>query len=258
VGPDREHRLSALGELAAAAAHELGTPLATIQLTAKEMMRDLEHDEILRDDAALLVEQAKRCRDILGRLSSRGEAGDAMHDRLSASALLKEAANPFFENPRGIHIGIETTSLDGETEPSLTRRPEMIYGLRNIVENAVGYAKSDVSLQADWSKDALSVYVFDNGPGFSPEILARLGEPYVNAKGGRAQTSAKSGTKTRKQTKGGLGLGFFIAKTLLEGTGGAIEFANRSWGAPPRTGACVVVHWPLSVVAARPVDNPLA
>ncbi len=241
---DREQRLSALGGLAAAAAHELGTPLATIQLTAKEMQRELE-DHDLREDAALLVSQSERCRDILGRLSRHGEAGDAMHDRLGVEALLTEAADPFLEQRGGPEIRIETNSEDGAPEPVLQRRPEIVYGLRNLIENAVGFARSEVQIAARWSAQQLSIVVNDDGPGFSPEILARLGEPYV---------SARIGYSAPGERKSGMGLGFFIAKTLLEGAGAKIDFKNRQWGeTPAQRGASVAAIWPAGALPTAPV-----
>lgn len=232
----REERLAALGGLAAAAAHELGTPLATIQLTAKEMQREIgrshpEEDD-LAEDAALLVSQAERCRDILGRLSRRGDAGDAMHDRLSVDAMMREAAAPFMDLPGGPVIRIETNARDGAAAPILKRRPEIIFGLRNFIENAAGYAADQVLLRGEWEKGRLFISVLDDGPGFSPEILTRLGEPYVSERGGKT----------------GLGLGFFIAKTLLEATGAVVRFENRRWdsGDLEASGAWVGAEWPLS------------
>lgn len=231
----REERLAALGGLAAAAAHELGTPLATIQLTAKEMLRELKRarpdDDDMIDDAALLVSQAERCRDILGRLSQHGDAGDAMHDRLSVDALMREAAAPFLDQPAGPVIRIETKSAGGAPLPVLKRRPEIVFGLRNFIENACGYAAGQVLLSADWNGSRLSISVADDGPGFSPEILGRLGEPYVGERGGRT----------------GLGLGFFIAKTLLEATGAAVLFENRAWEGAGMSGegAWVGAAWTL-------------
>lgn len=245
----REERLAALGGLAAAAAHELGTPLATIQVTAREMQREVQGNEDLEEDAALLVSQAKRCRDILGRLSRRGDAGDAMHDRLNVSALLEEAAGPFLEMPEGSKIRIEIDPDNAGPQPVLQRRPEIIFGLRNFIENAVGFAGSEVAITAAWTGETLTVAVSDDGPGFSPDILMRLGEPYVSARGG-----ARPPPGDAARRKDGLGLGFFIAKTLLEATGAQLHIENRQWGPEPRhSGASVTVTWPVSALSAAPI-----
>jgi two-component system sensor histidine kinase RegB len=237
----REERLAALGGLAAAAAHELGTPLATIQVTATEMADELKGKGLLEDDAKLLVAQARRCREILSRLSSRGEEGDAMHDRIAADSLVREAAAPFVERQRGPAVIFEMIG-DG-APPVLRRRPEILYGLRNLVENAASFAESKVLVAAQWTKEALTISIHDDGPGFSPEILTRLGEPYVSH---RFRSRTAAGRKT------GMGLGFFIAKTLLERTGAQIAFDNRAWenGA---MGAWVSASWPLGLVAAEAV-----
>jgi two-component system sensor histidine kinase RegB len=200
------------------------------------MLRDFkraypEEDDLI-DDAALLVSQAERCRDILGRLSRHVDAGDLMHDRLGVDALLREAAGPFLDQPGGPLIRIETKSLDGAPAPVLKRRPEIIFGLRNFIENAAGYARGHVLIRAEWTAERLAVSVHDDGPGFSSEVLTRLGEPYVSARGGKT----------------GLGLGFFIAKTLLESSGAAIRFDNRPIAGHDRNsnGAWVQAEWALN------------
>ncbi|MFN0022435.1 MAG: ActS/PrrB/RegB family redox-sensitive histidine kinase [Parvularculaceae bacterium] len=239
----REERLAALGGLAAAAAHELGTPLATIQLTAKEMANELKGEGLLEDDARLLVEQAQRCREILGRLSNRGAESDAMMDRIGLDLLLKEAASPFLDARTGPAVIFEMKGGADVEPPVLRRRPEIVYGLRNIIENAVAYGRSKVLVSADWSKTDIEIEVHDDGRGFAPDILGRLGEPYLGAR------SRPRGGPSRS---GGLGLGFFIAKTLLERTGADIVFDNRLWpGESGEAGAWVAVRWPRAAVEAR-------
>jgi two-component system sensor histidine kinase RegB len=163
-----------------------------------------------------------------------------MMDRISVDLLLKEAADPFLDLRSGAAVIFEVRG-GGEhlTPPVLRRRPEIVFGLRNIIENAVGYARSKVLVSADWDDETFAIEVHDDGPGFSPEVLGRLGEPYL---GGRARGSSR---------KGGLGLGFFIAKTLLERTGAAIAFDNRTWdGEPGDGGAWVAIRWPNSAIFA--------
>ncbi|MGB0906395.1 MAG: ActS/PrrB/RegB family redox-sensitive histidine kinase [Maricaulaceae bacterium] len=238
----QEQRLAAIGGFAAAAAHELGTPLATIQLTAKEMARELERGKykkaVMQEDAELLISQTQRCREILKQLSSRGDAGDMMHDELTLDALLSEAAEPFFG--LGTKIDIEIGG-EGE-EPTLRRQSEIIYGLKNYIENAVGFADSKVMLKADWTAEGISIRIEDDGPGFDPSVRARLGEPYVSGRGERGFMAG--GDEMDKA--GGMGLGFFIAKTLIERTGGRVKFTNRDKAG----GAIVTLDWPLERIAA--------
>lgn len=230
----REQRLSALGALAAAAAHELGTPLATIQLTAKEMMRELKDDEILREDAELLVTQARRCRDILKRLTAEKTASDERHDRMELLAALEEAAAPL--RGMGPMVDVHLQGPENTAEPVLRRIPELLYGIGNFIENAVDFAATRVTVEGDWDGDDLTVTILDDGPGFTLEILSKIGEPYV---------TTRSGTPGQ----GGLGLGVFIAKTMIEKTGGTVRFENSSAAG----GALVTIVWPREKVEAGPI-----
>lgn len=229
----REQHLSALDGLAAAAAHELGTPLATIALVAKELERELPVDSAHSEDIALLRSQSERCREILSKLTSLSGQPDRMLDRLPLSHLLEEVAAPY--RAFGITIDIATRQGVGP-QPVGLRNPAIVYGLANLVENAVDFAMSRVEIISEWSNAEVAVTIADDGPGFAPDIIDRIGEPYVTSRGSSATDSDEAG---------GLGLGFFIAKTLLERTGARLHFANRR---EPATGAVVRVVWPRGVM----------
>lgn len=231
----REQRLSALGALAAAAAHELGTPLATIQLTAKEMLREVQDNQLLREDAELMVTQARRCRDILKRLSQEQVVSDELHDRIGLLAALEEASAPLRGLGPMLDVGLADASI-ADRAPMLVRMPEMIYAIGNFVENAVDFAATRVTVEGSWDGDNLYVLISDDGSGFKPEILSKIGEPYV---------TTRSGTPGQ----GGLGLGVFIAKTMIEKTGGQVSFDNAS----PPGGAQVRILWPRNRVEAAPI-----
>ena len=218
----REHRLSSLGGLAAAAAHELGSPLSTIAVVAHELKRAAPKDGPLAEDIALLVSQSDRCREILERLAERPEqSGGAPYERLPASTLVR-AALPEPAPAGDAVMEFHAEALDSSTEPVLARAPAVLHGLGNLLENARQFANRRVDVWTRWSARELSVTIADDGPGFAPDILGELGEPYLtNQRGG-----------------GHMGLGVFIAKTLLERSGAELKFAN-----PPRGGAEIAIRW---------------
>lgn len=224
----REQHLSQLDGLAAAAAHELGTPLATIALVAKELEVAAPQQGDFVDDIRLLRSQVERCREILGKLASLGNDDETPFARMPLPLLIEEIAAPH----RDFGIAI-SAHFDGPEEeaPAATRNAGMLYGLGNIVENAVDFAKSRVTIVAAWDTKIVTLTVSDDGPGFPAEIIGRLGDPYITRRRPRAPG----------QPGGGLGLGFFIAKTLLERSGAAIALANR---AAPDSGAIVRLEWP--------------
>jgi len=232
----REQRLSALGGLAAAAAHELGTPLATIQVVTKEMMRGLEPGTALYEDVELLISQAERCRQILRQLSKQPDASDIHHERMGLTQLLEEVSAPH-EGPR-ILINIDVTCAPGSEILEVRRRVEVLHGLSAFVENAVDFAESIVEVTAYYDADRLTITVRDDGPGFSPDVIAKLGEPYV--------TTRSHGENSRSGHLG-MGLGFFIAKTLLERSGARVEFHNARRG-----GAVVAARWARNAIEALP------
>lgn len=227
----RHEQLSALDGLAAAAAHELGTPLSTIALAAKEMKADIPPGP-LADDVDLIIAQSARCRAILAKLRSlrSGEVGDPFA-ALPVGELLEEVAKPLEGLGKSIFIEVPEAS----DEPVFKRSAGLLYGLGNLIENATQFAKSRVDVDASWDRDAITVTIADDGPGFAEDLLARLGEPYLTT---RARNTAPEG-----DAPGGLGLGIFIAKTLLERSGGRLAFGNTKEG-----GARVTITWPRTAV----------
>lgn len=227
----REQHLSQLDGLAAAAAHELGTPLGTIALVARELTRLAPPEGEMAEDIALLREQVERCRGILAKLSSLQDDDAGPLDQLSLRLLIEEAAGP--QRPFGVPFEI---SMSGDRpEPVCRRNPGMIYGLGNIVDNAVDFARSTVTITAGWNDSHVTLTIADDGPGFPPDVLMRAGEPYL-ARGARENRAG-----------GGLGLGLFIAKTLLERGGATLEFSNLP---APASGASIRIVWPRAVFEA--------
>ncbi len=227
----REQHLSQLDGLAAAAAHELGTPLATIALVAKELDRATEPGSPMAEDIKLLRDQVSRCRDILGKLTSlsAGDAGPL--DTLSFSHLIEEITSP--QRPFGVPIRVERLG-DPDKEPTIRRNPGVIYGLGNLVDNAVDFAAGSVTVEAFWDEEEVALVIRDDGPGFAPDVLLRMGEPYITTRGLAARGAGRG-------TGNGLGLGLFIAKTLLERSGATLTFSNAQ---EPERGAVVQVEWP--------------
>lgn len=220
----REQHLSALDGLAAAAAHELGTPLATIHLVAREMERTLT-DPKFREDVTLLRSQSERCRGILKRLTSLSSESESYMARLPLTSLIDEVSSP--HRDFGIAIKLEAGSTTGP-EPVGRRNPGVTYGLGNLIENAVDFAKSAVTVNWSWDDRRVTISILDDGPGFPPEIIDRIGEPYMSTR----QEGQSNG--------GGLGLGLFIAKTLLERSGATLTFGNASQRGQ---GALVMIEW---------------
>jgi two-component system sensor histidine kinase RegB len=222
----REQHLSQLDGLAAAAAHELGTPLSTISVIAKELENAIPAEAPHGDDVRLLREQAKRCRDILSKITQLSSSSEPF-DRMPLAGLIEEVAAPY----RHFGVGIEVdTAGDASPEPTVARNPAVLYGLGNLMENAVDFAAERVTVAARWTEETVEISISGDGPGFAPEIIARLGEPYV--------TSRPDFDKD--DTPSGLGLGFFIAKTLLERSGATLSFENRK---APAHGAVIFVRW---------------
>jgi two-component system, sensor histidine kinase RegB len=223
----REQHLSQLDGLAAAAAHELGTPLSTIAVVVREIERAIEPNSPHAEDVKLLREQAQRCREILAKLTQLSASSEPF-ERSRISTLIEEVVAPH----RNFGVAIDVVLPDGRAaEPVGDHNPAIIYGLGNLVENAVDFARERVEIAARWSGEEVTIEIADDGPGFAPEILDRIGEPYLTSRGRPASGEGEIS---------GLGLGVFIAKTLLERTGATLAFANR---AAPQHGAVARVRW---------------
>ncbi|HEV2364163.1 MAG TPA: ActS/PrrB/RegB family redox-sensitive histidine kinase [Caulobacteraceae bacterium] len=230
----REQRLTALGALAAAAAHELGTPLATIAVIAKELAREAP-EGAMREDAELLLSQAQRCRDILRRLAETPDTGDALYERMSLLQFLREVMEPYHDRSQ-VRTEAVVTGPPGMAAPDVWRRPEVLHAMGSIVENAYDFARNEILITARFDVANIIVQVRDDGPGFSADVMAKLGEPYITSRPGA------EGSRTGHV---GMGLGFFIAKTLLERTGAEVDFRNGRRG-----GAVVTARWPRSRMEA--------
>jgi two-component system sensor histidine kinase RegB len=238
----REQKLSALDGLAAAAAHGLGTPLATIAVVTKELMRDAKPTDPHYEDVVLLRAQAERCRDILAELAARGEQIDIIVSRLPVSHLIEEVVAPhrLVAVPIEVRTGPAPGVVPGSAaavEPVTQRNPGVLYGLGNLLENAVDFADTKVEVDARWSEGEIKIVIADDGLGFPPYVLEQLGEPFVTTR------PAQSFRQEAPDEHIGMGLGFFIAKTLLERSGATLALANRP---APQVGAVVTVMWPRS------------
>jgi two-component system sensor histidine kinase RegB len=248
----REQQLHALDGLAAAAAHELGTPLSTIAVVAKELNNSAQQGSQIADDLALLQTQAVRCREILRKLTRGPTEPDPLHTRMSITQLIEEAAGPY----RGFSAELVVTASpepgsDGTAlnEPVGERRPGVLHGLGNLVENAVDFARERVEIAARWSARHVVIEITDDGRGVPADVMDALGDPYITTRPARPRGQTRDGEPA------GLGLGFFIAKTLLERSGATVALENRS---RPAHGAIVKISWPRAVFEKKQVSTAAA
>ncbi|MGR3466720.1 MAG: sensor histidine kinase RegB [Shimia sp.] len=227
----REQKLTDLGGVVAAAAHELGTPLATIKLVSAELLSDLS-DGDQRDDVALIRDQADRCRDILRSMGRAGKDDRHMR-RAPLETVVREAAEPHLSRGKDVQIDVAPRDGGDAQQPQVLRKPEIVHGIRNLVQNAVDFATEEVLIRVGWSQEAIVLDIVDDGPGFPALVRARIGDPFV-----RRRTADP---RTRPEYDG-MGLGLFIAKTLLERTGAELQFENGARFTPLR-GAHITVRW---------------
>ena len=244
----REQKLTDLGGVVAAAAHELGTPLATIKLVSAELMQELQDQPDLLEDARLIRDQADRCRDILRDMGRAGK--DDLHLRQAPlSAALREAAEPHLARGKRVEFTLAPVEGGPERQPTILRRPEIIHGLRNLVQNAVDFARTTVWVEGEWTDRTVTVRIIDDGEGFPPHVIGRIGDPFVRFRRDTPDPAPRPGYE-------GMGLGLFIAKTLLERSGATLTFANATdpflpvEDRPERCGAVVEAAWSLAALAA--------
>ena len=249
----REQKLTDLGGVVAAAAHELGTPLATIKLTSAELIEELDDRPDLREDAALIREQADRCRDILRDMGRAGK--DDLHLRQAPlSTVIHEAAEPHVDRGKTVHFDEGPGEGGDVQQPAILRKPEIIHGMRNLIQNAVDFSRANVWVESEWTEDEIVVRIADDGRGYSPHMIGRIGDPFMR----RRRSDAEK--KSRPEYEG-MGLGLFIAKTLLERSGASLSFANGSdpyqtlTDSPDHRGAIVRVSWPRAQIDAQHGKN---
>jgi len=221
----KEHELVSLGTQAAAAAHSLGTPLSTIKIVSRDLLEQLKNNKHLKKDITLLVSQVDRCNDILKRLSINSTLEDDFIDKdLNLHNYLKEIVNSFKEiSKKNYIINVEQDNNSFDIKKSI----EIIYGIRNFIGNANKYAKNNIYITIKSDSEVSEITIEDDGPGFSKDILTKIGEPYIKS------------LKSNDNKKSGLGLGIFIGKTLLEKNYAKILFRNSE----TRGGAEIKIEW---------------
>ncbi len=250
----REQKLTDLGGVVAAAAHELGTPLATIKLASSELVEDLPDGSDQREDAILIRDQADRCRDILRSMGRAGKDDRHMH-QVPFETLVMDAAEPHLDRGKILHFDFPTDH-DGR-QPNVIRRPEVVHGLRNLIQNAVDFSRGNVWVFGHWDDNWVRLSIMDDGPGFSAADIARIGDPFMRRRRSRGESKRRPGYE-------GMGLGLFIAKTLLERSGAELTFANaqesftQAHGLDRPGGALVTVAWPSDKIRVSAQDDRAA
>ena len=222
----RDERAVALGNLAAGAAHELGTPLATIAVLADDVSRSAELNARTRDDVALLREQVAACKRIITRLAER--AGNPRTERVQPVALdawLSELAHGW----QARRAGVASRFLAGGDGPAplIAPEPTLEQALCNVFDNAGDASPREVEIAARWDARALAIDVLDRGAGIPPLLRARLGrEPLTTRADGH-------------------GLGLVLAFAAVERAGGSISFGARAGG-----GTRARIELPLAALGA--------
>jgi len=239
----REQKLTDLGGVVAAAAHELGTPLATIKLVSGELLEELVDRPDLVEDVTLIRDQSDRCRDIL---RSMGRAGkEDLHLRKApVEAVVREAAEPHVDRGKSVIFEVAPSAEADPRQPEIFRRPEIVHGLRNLIQNAVDFAEKSVEIEVLWTDDSITIRIEDDGKGYPQSVFGRIGDPFVRSR-------RQGDDQRRRPGYEGMGLGLFIAKTLLERSGASLSFANAAAMDGKDGGAVVMVSWPRDRIESK-------
>jgi len=220
----KEYELESLGGQAAAAAHSLGTPLATISVVAKELKKEIGDDTEISKDIDLLISQTKRCSEILKQISKKQIEEDIFLSSIKFEDLILEIIDSFKEtSSKEIYLEAD----NDQNKIKIQRTPEIIYGLRNFIGNAVKFSKSKVEINLKSDEKIIKIEINDDGPGIPEDIINKIGEPYIKSKSRELSSNA------------GLGLGTFLGKTLLERQGANLQFKRNS----KLGGALVIINW---------------
>ena len=220
----KEYELESLGGQAAAAAHSLGTPLATISVVAKELKKELGNDKEVSKDIDLLISQTKRCSEILKKISNKQIEEDSFLNLIKFDDLLEEIIISFKETSSK---KIDLFNNNDQNKINIQRTPEIIYGLRNFIGNAVKFSKSKVEVNLKSDEKIIKIEINDDGPGIPEDVINKIGEPYIKSKSKELSSNS------------GLGLGTFLGKTLLERQGANLQFKRNS----KLGGALIVISW---------------
>ena len=220
----KEYELESLGGQAAAAAHSLGTPLATISVVAKELKKEIGDKSTYSKDLDLLISQAKRCSEILKQISKKEIVDDQFINLIKVEDLLEEIIISFKENT---DKKITLFENEDKNKINIKRSPEIVYGLRNFIGNAIKFADNEVTIKLTSDDETIKLSINDDGPGFAEDIIKLIGEPYLKSK------------SKKTNNKAGLGLGIFLGKTLLERKNARLSFSNKE----DLKGAVVRISW---------------
>ncbi len=238
VALERERKLTAITGVVAALGHELGSPLATIKLASSELLEDLQEDDIIYSDLKLIFEQANRCKDILADMGYLGK-DDQYVKVVDFLELISEAIEPFKASGKNIllsfngnYVNDEFAKFKSEKIPRVKKEPELIHGIRNIIQNGVNYSKSCVNVNLETSLENINLLICDDGPGYPENLLKLIGDPFLNNR----ENSLRGFDETKDDK--GMGLGLFISKILLERTGAKIRFDNASVGLNQKQSYC--------------------